>query len=168
MNWGSFTRVALGIALAVGVIALGTSVYQAGFTAGVATEGSVAVAPAPVYAGYGWGVHWGFPFFGFFGFLLFLFLLFGLFRLIFWGGRGRGRGYGYGPGPGWGNRGRDHDHGADATSVGDRGGSTGSTSTGSAPWEGRAHSVFDEWHRQAHDPNARPATPPPPDDTATR
>ena len=81
MNWGFFTRVVLGIALVVGVFALGAGVYQAGFTAGVATEGTVAVAPAPVYAGYGWGVHWGFPFFGFFGFLLFLFLLFGLFRL---------------------------------------------------------------------------------------
>jgi hypothetical protein len=124
----------------------------------------VAVAPAAVYAGYGWGFHWGFPFFGFFGFLLFLFLLFGLLRLIFWGGRGRG--HGYGPGPGWGSGGRDHDHGTGAagglTGNGDRG--------GPASWEGRSHSVFDEWHRQAHGPNApvRPATPPPPDDDATR
>ena len=165
MNWGLFTRVLLGIVLVVGVIALGTSIYQAGFTAGVATEGTVAVAPvaAPVYAGYGWGVHWGFPFFGFFGFLLFLVLLFGLLRLIFWGGRGRGRGYGYGPGPGWGHGGRDQDRGAGPTTTGGRSGDGGSAS-----WEGRSHSVFDEWHRQAHDPNARPATPQPPDDTATR
>ena len=158
MNWGFFTRVVLGIALVVGVVALGAGVYQAGFTAGVATEGTVAVAPAPVYAGYGWGVHWGFPFFGFFGFLLFLFLLFGLFRLIFWGGRGRGRGYGYGPGWGYGPRDRDQVPGGS----GDGGRSGGDR------WDGRAHSVFDEWHRQAHDPNARPTTPPPPDDTATR
>ena len=117
MNWGFFTRVLLGIALVVGVLAIGAGVYQAGFTAGVATEGAVAVAPAPAsaYAGYGWGVHWGFPFFGFFGFLLFLFLLVGLFRLIFWGGRGRRRGYGYGPGPGWGYGGRDQDQGPSTT-----------------------------------------------------
>jgi hypothetical protein len=164
MNWGFFTRVLLGSALVVGVVALGAGLYQAGFTAGAATEGTVAVAPAAVYAGYGWGFHWGFPFFGFFGFLLFLFLLFGLLRLIFWGGRGRG--HGYGPGPGWGSGGRDHDHGTGAagglTGNGDRG--------GPASWEGRSHSVFDEWHRQAHGPNApvRPATPPPPDDDATR
>ena len=49
MNWGFFARVVLGIALVVGVIALGAGIYQAGFTAGVATEGNVAVAPA-VYA----------------------------------------------------------------------------------------------------------------------
>ena len=164
MNWGFFTRVLLGITLVVGVLAIGAGVYQAGFTAGVATEGTVAVAPAPVYAGYGWGVHWGFPFFGFFGFLLFLFLLFGLFRVIFWGGRGRGRGHGYGPGPGWGYGGRDHDQGTSTTPGTTPNGGRGAP----APWEARSHSVFDEWHRQAHDPNARPATPPPPDDTATR
>ena len=166
MNWGFFTRVLLGIALVVGVLAVGAGVYQAGFTAGVATEGAVAVAPAPaaVYAGYGWGVHWGFPFFGFFGFLLFLFLLFGLFRVIFWGGRGRGRGYGYGPGPSWGYGGRDQDQGTSRTPGTTPNGGRGAP----APWEARSHSVFDEWHRQAHDPNARPATPPPPDDTATR
>ena len=160
MNWGFFTRVLLGIALVVGVVALGAGIYQAGFTAGVATEGAVAVAPAPVYAGYAWGSHWGFPFFGFFGFLLFLFLLFGLFRVIFWGGRGRGRGYGYGPG--WGYGGRDRGPGPDAPDAPGNGGRGGYSA-----WDGRAHGVFDEWHRQAHDPNAKPAGPPP-DDTATR
>ena len=143
MNWGFFARVVLGIALVVGVIALGAGVYQAGFTAGVATEGNVAVAPVYAAGYYGW--HGGLGIFGFLGFLLFLFLLFGLFRAIAWGGRGRrgfgpgwGRGYGYGPYGG-------HDHGPDAP-----GGPRGRRGVG--PWAGPAHDAFDEWHRRAHEP----------------
>jgi hypothetical protein len=138
MGWGFLGRVVLGIALVVGVIALGTGIYQAGFVAGVATEGSVNVAPA---VGYGFGWHGGFGIFGFLGFFLFLFLLFGIVRALTWRGpRGWG-GRGWGPGDGPGHRG-DHERGR------------------FGPWEGRAHEAFDVWHRRAHEPEDRPATPP--------
>jgi hypothetical protein len=134
MGWGFFGRVVLGIALVVGVISLGAGVYQAGFVAGVATEGNVAVAPA---VGYGFGWHGGFGLFGFLGFFVFLFLLFGLFRALAWRGPrawgGRGWGPGYGPGSERGPRG-DHGHGR------------------FGPWEGRAQEAFDDWHRRAHEP----------------
>ena len=140
MGWGFIGRVVLGIALVAGVIALGTWVYQAGFTAGVATEGAVAVAPA---VGYGFGWHGGFGFFGFLGFLLFLFLLIGLVRALVWRGpRGWG-GRGWGPG----HRG-DHAPGGEHGRFG--------------PWEGRAHEAFDDWHRRAHEPSDRPTAPPTP------
>ena len=143
MRWGFLARVILGIALVVGVIALGASVYQAGFTAGVATEGTGSAAP--VY-GYGFGWHGGFGFFGFFGFLLLLFLLFALFRAIAWGGPRRwGGGWGPGRGPGYGPRGPGHEHGR------------------FGPWEDRAREAFDDWHRQAHEGS----TPPPDRDAPT-
>jgi hypothetical protein len=141
MRWGFLARVLLGVALVVGVIALGTGIYQAGFSAGAATEGTATPVPAYGY-GYGWGWHGGFGFFGFFGFLLFLFVLFALIRAIAWGGPGRWgrRGWGPGYGRGYGPRGgSDHEHGR------------------FGPWEGRAQEAFDDSHRQAHEGTTPPA-----------
>lgn len=133
MGWGFLGRVVLGIALVTGVIALGAWVYQAGFAAGVATEGVVDGTPA---IGYGFGWHGGFGIFGFLGFLLFLFLLIGLLRALTWRGpRGWG---GRGWGPGYGRRSAgDHEH------------------HGFGPWESRAHEAFDDWHRRAHEPESQ-------------
>jgi hypothetical protein len=133
MRWRFIGQVVLGIALVVGILALGAGVYQAGFAAGVATEGGAVVAPPIGYGpGYGWGWHGGFGIFGFLGFFLFLFLLFALFRALAWGGRGwRGPG-GYGRGP-WGSGyGQGHDH------------------PGHEGWRAAGQDWFDEWHRRAH------------------
>jgi hypothetical protein len=166
MRWGYFARVVLGIALVVGVIGLGAGIYQAGFTAGVATEGNVTLAPAYA-AGYGYGWHGGFGIFGFLGFLLFLFLLFGLIRALAWGGRGMGRrgyGPGWGPGHGYGRwADPDHDHGPEGSGPG---GARGRRGFG--PWEGPAREAFDDWHRRAHEPAATTSDQPPSDDAATR
>jgi hypothetical protein len=128
--------VVLGVALVVGVIALGVGVYQAGYAAGLATDGGTVIPP--VAYGYGWGWHGGFGIFGFLGFLLFLFLLFSLFRAMAWGGRGwRGPG-GYRPGGPWNGPGA----GADADA---------------ARWGGARREAFEAWHRQAHESDAHAA-----------
>src|SRR3954454_3317908 len=93
MNGQTFARLALVVLLVVGAIALGVNAYDAGVTAGLAQNGTIAVAPGyPVgpYVGWGWGFGHGFGFFGFFGGLLFLILLFALLRAAFGGGRHHG------------------------------------------------------------------------------
>jgi hypothetical protein len=96
----------------VGLLAVvGVSIYNAGVSAGIASDVGHAIASgAPVPAGYYYGPYvghpWGFGF-GFGGFfigLLFLFLFFGLLRAVFgWGRWGHHRGYGYDKGrrSGW-------------------------------------------------------------------
>jgi hypothetical protein len=129
MNGQTFARLVLVVLLVVGAIALGVSAYDAGVTAGLAQNGTIAVAPGyPVgpYVGWGWGFGHGFGFFGFFGGFLFLILVFALVRAAFggrrhgWGGPGR-----RGPGGGW--------HDRDRT------------------WEDRAREVHDAWHRDHPD-----------------
>lgn len=92
------------IALVVLVAIIGTSVYNAGVSQGLAEAATAAAAsgdPAVVYPpyagghfGYGYG-GWGFGFFGIFFWILGFFLIFGLLRAAFgwgrWGG-GPGRG----------------------------------------------------------------------------
>jgi hypothetical protein len=88
-----FLWVALtGILLAI----VGTIAYQAGWSAGAATQLPAGAAAAAPY--YYYGPHFdGFGFFGFFWFLFILFLVFALFRALRFG-----RGWGHG---GWGYRG---------------------------------------------------------------
>lgn len=103
-----FGRTILGVLAAVALVGLvaviGTSVYNAGLSQGLAEAGAAAAAsggPAPVvvapYGGYGYGHGgWGFGFFGIFFWILGFFLIFGLLRAAFgwgrWGGGGPGRG----------------------------------------------------------------------------
>jgi hypothetical protein len=95
----------IAVLLLVGLLAVvGVSVYNAGVSAGIATDvGNAIASGAPVPAGYYYGPYvghpWGFGF-GFGGFLfaiLFFFLFIGLIRAIFgfgrWGGGYRGGGY---------------------------------------------------------------------------
>jgi hypothetical protein len=106
--------------LLVGLLAIvGVSIYNAGVSAGIATDvGNAIASGAPVPAGYYYGPYVGHPWgggFGFGGFLIgifFLFIFFGLIRAAFgfgrWGGH-RGGGYGgggYGKGRygGWQDR----------------------------------------------------------------
>ena len=124
--FGTFARVVAALVL-IGLLgALGVSVYQAGFLAGAAAEGTTVVAP---YA-YGWGWGIGHGFFGFLGTLIVIFIIFGLLRAIFWRGPrwGGGRGWGYGH----------HGYGPDRGPDGFKG----------SPWEDRAREVHDEWHRR--------------------
>ena len=100
-------RVLAVVALVALVAVIGTSVYQAGVSEGVAEAARVATAsgdPAPVvypygHYGYGWGHGgWGFGFFGIFFWILGFFLIFALLRAAFgwgrWGGGGpSGRGW---------------------------------------------------------------------------
>ena len=104
-----FGRTIFGVLAAVALVALvaviGTSVYNAGLSQGVAEAARVAAAsgdPAPVvvapyggHYGYGYG-GWGFGFFGIFFWILGFLLIFGLLRAAFgwgrWGGGGPGRG----------------------------------------------------------------------------
>ncbi|HEY8438057.1 MAG TPA: hypothetical protein VIK65_05535 [Candidatus Limnocylindrales bacterium] len=126
MSGRTIARVLLAIVLIGAAIGLGVTAYNAGVTAGLSQNGTVAVAPGyPVgpYVGWGWGYGHGFGFFGFFGGLLFLFLLFGLVRAAFGGGHRRGWN---GHGPGWSGGWRGPD---------------GRT------WEDRARAVHEEWHR---------------------
>lgn len=108
---------------------VGVSIYNAGVSAGIATDvGNAIASGAPVPAGYYYGPYVGHPWgagFGFGGFLiglLFLFFFFGLLRAIFGFGR-------------WGGH-----HG------------------GYARWGGR-QDYLDEWHRERHGeaPAAPPA-----------
>ena len=98
--------------LLVGLLAIvGVSIYNAGVSAGIATDvGNAIASGAPVPAGYYYGPYVGHPWgygFGFGGFLfaiLFFFLFIGLIRAIFgfgrWGGY-RGGGYMKGRHSGW-------------------------------------------------------------------
>ena len=124
--FGTFARVVAALVL-IGLLgALGVSVYQAGFVAGAAAEGTTVVAPYAYGWGWGWGV--GHGFFGFLGTLIVIFIIFGLLRAIFWRGpRWGGRGWGYGH----------HGYGPDRSPDGFKG----------SPWETRAREVHDEWHR---------------------
>lgn len=103
-----FGRTIFGVLAAIALVALvaviGTSVYNAGVSQGLAEAAQAAVAsgdPAPViyppYAGhygYGHGGWGGFGFFAIFFWILAFFLVFGLLRAAFgwgrWGGGGRG------------------------------------------------------------------------------
>jgi hypothetical protein len=88
----------------VGLLAVvGVSIYNAGVSAGIATDvGNAIASGAPVPAGYYYGPYvghpWGFGF-GFGGFLIgifFLFIFFGLLRAVFgWGRWGHHDGGGY-------------------------------------------------------------------------
>lgn len=105
---GTFVRVLATLLVVAILVGIGTAVYNAGVTAGLAEQlqqaaasGDAVVAPYPY--GYGYGPYWHGP--GFFGVIfgiLGIFLLIGLVRAAFGGGRGGGRGHG-GPG-GWGDR----------------------------------------------------------------
>jgi hypothetical protein len=113
--------------LLVGLVVLaGTAVYNAGVSAGIATDIGTVIAsgePVPVgvygpYVGHPWGWGgwgWGGGFFGLLFFLLFLFLIFGLLRAAFGWGR-----WGDHKGSGW-----DHHR-------------------------SRRREQFDEWHREQH------------------
>ncbi|MCI0347236.1 MAG: hypothetical protein L0221_17630 [Chloroflexi bacterium] len=127
--FGTFARFAAAVVLVVVLGALGVSVYQAGFMAGAAAEGTTVVAP---YA-YGWGWGIGHGFFGFLGTLLVIFLVFGLLRAIFWRGPRWERG-------GWGHGRHGHGHHGE--------GSEGPDGFKGSPWETRAREVHDEWHRR--------------------
>ena len=111
-----FGRTIFGVLAVVVIIAalagLGTYVYNAGISEGVAEAARQAIAsgdpaPAVVYPGYGgWGYGWGYGHgFGPFGFIFWIlgfFLIFGLLRAAFgWGRWGSGGG---GPGGGPGHR----------------------------------------------------------------
>jgi hypothetical protein len=127
MNDPSRSRVILGVALTLALIAAGAALgwvaYQSGVAQGISAAAGGAAAPPP-FAPYG-------PYFmGPFGFgllgclvpLAFLFLVFSLFRLIIWGGIGHHGHRGWGPGRGFFPEGmREH-------------------------WRQR----MEEWHRQAH------------------
>lgn len=146
--------------LAIGGGLIATTAYQAGLNTAVTTAvaaGGTVVAPVPAYGwGYGMGYGWhpfgvGFGFFGFLGTLLFLFLVFALIRaIVFRGGHGRHGGWG----PGWGG-------GPDgAAGPGGSGGAAGpgghdhgrDHGRGRSFWETRFGESFEEWHRQAHEP----------------
>jgi hypothetical protein len=146
--------------LAIGGGLIATTAYQAGLNTAVTTAvaaGGTVVAPVPAYGwgyGMGYGFHpfgAGFGFFGFLGTLLFLVLVFALIRAVFFrGGPGRrGWGPGSGGGPGaWGGPGG-HGH-----------------SRGRNFWESRFGESFEEWHRQAHEPQS--STEPPAPNTGSK
>ena len=124
---GTFFRI-LAVVLLFGLVAaVGIGIYNAGVSAGIASDyGSVIASGAPVpvtvypgpYVGHPWG--WGFGFFGILFGIFFLFLIFGLIRAAFgWGHGGRYRGWG-------GPYGYDKDH-----------------------HRGR-RDYLDEWHREQH------------------
>lgn len=89
--------------LLVGLLAVvGVSIYNAGVSAGIASDiGNAIASGAPVPAGYYYGPYVGHPWgagFGFGGFLIglfFLFLFFGLIRAAFGWGRWGGHHGGY-------------------------------------------------------------------------
>lgn len=101
--------------LLLGLLAVvGTSIYNAGVSAGIATDiGNAIASGAPVPPGYYYGPYAGAPWgqgFGFGGFLLgllFLFLFFGLLRAIFGWGRWNGH-HGGGGYSKWGRSRRDY------------------------------------------------------------
>ena len=104
-----FGRTILGVLAVIALVGLvaviGTSVYNAGISQGIAEAANAAAASGdpvvvyPPYVGghYGYGNGgWGFGFFGIFFWILGFFLIFGLLRAAFgwgrWGGGGPGRG----------------------------------------------------------------------------
>ena len=104
-----FGRTILGVLAVIALVGLvaviGTSVYNAGISQGIAEAANAAAASGdpvvvyPPYAGghYGYGHGgWGFGFFGILFWILGFFLIFGLLRAAFgwgrWGGGGMGRG----------------------------------------------------------------------------
>ena len=130
--------------LLVGLVAVvGTTIYNAGVTAGIAADVGDAIAsgaPVPIgvypgpYVGHPWGWGWGGGFFGILFGIFFLFLIFGLLRAAFgWGRWGGHRGWG-----GYKGYGGDHHRG---------------------PRES-----FEEWHREQH--GEEPAAPEAPDKPA--
>ena len=129
------------IVLVIGGGLIANTAYQAGLNTAVTTavaDGGTVVAPVPAYGlGYGMGYGWhpfglGFGIFGLLFGLFFLFIIFGLVRAIFWGGR---RGWGHG---GWGGPGR---YGSDSRYERN-------------PWIERFGPSFEEWHRNAHEPQS--------------
>jgi len=125
MSGGTFARVLAALVLIGVLVAIGVGVYNAGVSAGLATQvvapsGAPAVYYPGPYAWHGWG--WGFGFFGIFFWILGIFLIFGLLRAIFGWGRWGGRGY------------RDWSH--KPNGYGGYGG---------------PQSHFDEWHRRSHE-----------------
>ncbi len=126
--------------LAIGGGIIASTAYQAGLqTAVTTTAGGTVVAPVVIPA-YGYGWHGFGPGFGFgFGFLGFLGTL--LFVVIVVGliraivFGGRGR-HGH-----WGDRGSRYQG-----------------------WRSTVHHEFEDWHREAHDPSARPSSGPTPPD----
>jgi len=94
---GAFGRL-IAFLLFLGIAALiGTSIYNAGVSAGLANAGHAIASGTPVvvYPGGYIGHPWGFGFFGFFFLIFGFFLLMGLLRAVFFGGRyGHGHGYG--------------------------------------------------------------------------
>lgn len=138
MNKTWVWRLLLIFVLLGAVVALAAFAYNLGITRSLAVasvqSGQTAPLAAP-YPYYGWW-HWGFfPGFGLFACLVPLFLIwivfFALRGLFFWGRPRHWRRY-YG-GPGMTESG-----GGEAWKYGG--------------WQRKAHSVFDEWHRQAHAP----------------
>ena len=129
MFMGGFFRF-IAFLLLVGLLGVvGVNIYNAGVTAGIASDiGNAIASGAPIPAGYYSGAYIGHP--GGFGFgdflfgLFFLFLFFGLLRAAFGSGR-------------WG----DHHRGG-----------------GYSKWGGR-HDYLDSWHRERHgEPSQDPAT----------
>jgi hypothetical protein len=128
--------IGIGIALVVLSVLAGVA-YQVGINVAAATIPASGGTTAPVAVPY-YGYHpfgFGFGIFGFLFFLLFLFLIFGAIRAFAFGGRGRG----------WGGPGRFGGYGGPAGSGGDH-----AEHWRNSPWGGRAHDVFEQWHREAH------------------
>jgi hypothetical protein len=150
MNRRLIFGILLALALIAGAVSVGAFAFNVGLTQGMAqgvaqgaarsaamSDGPAAAAPmAQPYPYYGipyWG--WGYrPFgFGFFGCFGPLLFFFLIFALF----RGMMWGGHWGPGPGW----RHH---------------------GPHPWGDRPiPPMFEEWHRQAHQQEAEPASPKP-------
>jgi hypothetical protein len=153
MNGKGVFQVVSGVVLTLVIVAvlagIGFGGYQFGYMQGLAQEGKIVVAapgggetalapgalPALGY-GYGWGYHRPFGFgFGWLSCLipvLFVFFIFGIMRMIFfrrmmWGHHGP-----------WGH----HD---------------GPGGEGFPPhWRDRAHSTFEDWHKEAHGEKPKP------------
>ena len=130
---GTFARVLAALVLIGLIVAIGVGVYNAGVSAGLATQvvtpsGAPAVYYPGPYAWHGWGWGPGFGFFGIFFWILGIFLIFGLLRAIFGWGRWGGRGY------------RDWSHRPNGY--------------------GGPREHFDDWHRRAHEPGSPGSEPP--------
>lgn len=139
-NW--FWRIILIFVLIGAIVALAAFAYNLGVTRSLTIasveSGQTALVPAP-YPYYGWWP-WGFfPGFGLFACLIPLFFIgiafFALRGLFFWGRPRRWRHHYGGPGMSEPGEGGEWKYGG---------------------WQRRAHSVFDEWHREAHAPAEEP------------
>ena len=135
MNGRIVFRVLAALLLVAVAVGIGTMVYNAGVTAGLAEAARQAVAsgdPAPVVTyGYGhpYGPYFHGPFGGGFGFVGIFFWVLGIFLIIGLARAAFGRGRGWGPG---------------------RGGHGG--------WDGGRREMVEEWHREMHrgDPEGGP------------